>query len=115
MNHHPLHLDKEYCKKSQHGGILVIGTLVFSLVVGLTVADISGKAIANLDYEFIKHLSPVFIGDTLRAETEIIDKRVSVKNPDRGIVYVETKAYNQKDALVLSFRRHVLIPLKELN
>ena len=109
MNHHPLHLDKEYCKKQQHGKILVVGTLIFSLVVGFTVSDISGKAIANLDYEKVEHNGPVFIGDTLRAETRILDKRESKSKKDRGIVYVETKAYNQKNELVLTFRRHVLI------
>jgi acyl dehydratase len=112
MNHHPLHLDKEYCKKHQHGKILVVGTLVFSLVVGMTVSDISGKAIANLDYEKIEHNNPVFIGDTLRAETNIIDKRESKSKQDRGIIYVETKAYNQNNDLVLNFRRHVLVPKK---
>ena len=112
MNHHPLHLDKEYCKKQQHGKILVVGTLIFSLVVGFTVSDISGKAIANLDYEKVDHNGPVFIGDTLRAETRILDKRESKSKKDRGIVYVETKAYNQKKELVLTFRRHVLIPKK---
>lgn len=109
MNHHPVHLDKEYCKEQQHGEILVVGTLVFSLVVGITVSDISGKAIANLDYENVNHNAPVFVGDTLRAETEVLDKRESKSKNDRGIVYVETKAYNQNDELVLTFRRHVLI------
>lgn len=110
MNHHPLHLDKEYCKTQVHGKILVVGTLVFSLVVGFTVIDISGKAIANLDYEKITHDGPVFIGDTLRAETEILSVRESRSKPDRGIVYVETKAYNQNNKKILTFRRHVLIP-----
>jgi len=115
MNHHPVHLDYEYSrnnKNSQHGKILVVGTLVFSLVVGLTVVDISGKAIANLDYESVKHDGPVFIGDTIHAETEILSKRLSKSKPDRGIVYVETKAYNQNESLVMTFRRHVLIPVK---
>jgi acyl dehydratase len=97
MNHHPLHLDKEYCKTQKYGKILVVGTFIFSLVVGFTVSDISGKAIANLDYEKVDHNRPVFIGDTLRAETLIIDKRESKSKKDRGIVYVETKAYNQKN------------------
>jgi len=112
MNHHPLHLDKEYCKTQKYGKILVVGTFVFSLVVGFTVSDISGKAIANLDYEKVDHNGPVFIGDTLRAETCILDKRESKSKKDRGIVYVETKAYNQKNELVLTFGRHVLIPKK---
>lgn len=109
MNHHPVHLNVEYSAKHQHNQILVVGTLVFSLVVGITVPDISGKAIANLEYESIKHLAPVFIGDTIYAKTKIIDKwQTSVKN--RGIVYVETIAFNQKCENVLIFRRKVLIP-----
>lgn len=110
MNHHPVHLDHNYAKQQQHGKVLVVGTLVFSLVVGMTVPDVSGKAIANLDYEKITHDGPVFIGDTLYVETEILDVRHSRTKPDRGIVYVETRAVNQDDNQVLSFRRHVLVP-----
>ena len=79
----------------------------------MTVSEISGKAIANLDYEKISHDGPVFIGDTLYAETEILDVRESKTKPDRGIIFVETKAYNQNDEKVLTFRRHVLIPKKK--
>ena len=63
MNHHPIHLDCNYALEKQHGKILVVGTLVFSLVVGMTVRDISGKAIANLEYQHVKHLGPVHLGD----------------------------------------------------
>lgn len=112
MNHHPVHLNAHYAKQQYHGEILVVGTLVFSLVVGLTVADISGKAVANLDYENIQHKSPVFIGDTIRAVTEVLEKRRSKSNSNRGIVYVETKAFNQNDDEILSFRRHVLVKSK---
>ena len=109
MNHHPVHLDIEYAKNSQHGKILVVGTYVFSLVVGMSVRDISGKAIANLEYKSVVHNGPVFIGDTIHAETEILKKRQSKSKNDRGIVYVETRAYNQKDEKVLTLRRHILI------
>jgi len=112
MNHHPLHLNIEYCQSQVHGKILVVGTLVFSLVVGLTVSDISGKAIANLDYEKVTHDGPVFIGDTIYAETEVLSVRKSRSKPDRGIIYVETRAYNQQHNIVLTLRRHVLIPQK---
>ena len=100
MNHHPVHLDTEYAKEAQHGRILVVGTYVLSLVVGMTVPDISGAAIANLEYEHIAHTAPVFIGDTLRAETEVLEVRPSKTKPDRGIVHVETRAYNQRDQRV---------------
>lgn len=109
MNYHPVHTNADYASKQQHGKILVVGTLVFSLIVGLTVPDISGKAIANLDYESINHLAPSFIGDTLYAKTEVLDKRESKSKPDRGIVYVETIGYNQDGTPVIKFRRHVLV------
>ena len=109
MNHHPVHTNADYASHNQHGKILVVGTLVFSLSVGMTVPDISGKAIANLDYENIKHLAPVFIGDTLYVRTKVLDKRESQSKSDRGIIYVETIASNQNGQDVLSFRRHVLI------
>lgn len=109
MNHHPVHTNVDYASHNQHGKILVVGTLVFSLAVGMTVPDISGKAIANLDYENIKHLGPVFLNDTLYVRTKILDKRESQSKPDRGIIYVETIASNQNRQDVLSFRRHVLI------
>ncbi len=113
MNRHPLHLDEESAQKTQFGRIVVVGTYIASIVVGISVEDISGKAIANLEYEKIIHHNPVFIGDTIRAETKVIDKRKSVSKPDRGIVYVETKAFNQNDILVLSLRRKILIPLRK--
>lgn len=110
MNHHPVHIDSEYASGTQHGKILVVGTYVFSLVVGLTVADVSGRAIANLGYESIQHIAPSFIGDTLSARTEVLNVVQSKSKSDRGIVFVETTAYNQFNELVISFRRNVLIP-----
>ena len=109
MNYHPVHTNVDYASRNQHGQILVVGTLVFSIVVGMTVPDISGKAIANLGYEDIKHLSPTFIGDTLYARTRVISKRESTSKPDRGLVYVETVGYNQRGDDVISFRRKVLV------
>lgn len=113
MNHHPVHTNLDYAQKNQHGKLLVVGTLVFSIVVGMTVPDISGKAIANLGYEDIKHLAPVFLNDTLYAKTKIISKRDSKSKSDRGIVYVETIGYNQNKVEVISFRRNVLIKKRE--
>lgn len=112
MNHHPVHTNIDYASKEQHGKILVVGTLVFSLVVGITVPDISGKAIANLGYEEIKHLAPVFINDTIYAKTKVLEKKESKTKNDRGVIYVETIAYNQDKVNVLSFKRRVLIKKK---
>ena len=114
MNHHPVHINADYACQNQHGKILVVGTLVFSLAVGITVPDVSGKAIANLDYESIKHLSPVFIGDTIYVRSKVLDKRESKSKNDRGIIYVESTAYNQDGVDVLSFRRHVLVKKRDV-
>mgnify|MGYP001203674056 CR=1 FL=1 len=114
MNHHPIHTNIDFAEKSQYGKILVVGTLVFSIVVGITVPDISGKAIANLEYEKVEHLAPVFINDTLYAESEILEIRESKSKPDRGIIYVETIAYNQNKVPVLKFCRKVLIPKRSI-
>ncbi|MBA4745332.1 MAG: MaoC family dehydratase [Muricauda sp.] len=110
MNHHPVHINLDYAEKKQHKQLLVVGTLVFSLIVGISVPDISGKAIANLEYEDIKHLNPVFINDTLYAKTKILAKRESKSKSDRGIVHVETIGYNQHKQNVISFKRKVLVP-----
>lgn len=110
MNQHPLHIDSHYAATTQHGRCLVVGTLVFSIAVGISVADISGRAIANLGYDEVKHLKPVFAGDTIYAASKILARRVSETKPDRGIISVETRAFNQDEEVVLSFRRDVLIP-----
>ncbi len=112
MNHHPVHTNMDYASKNQHGKILVVGTLVFSLAVGITVPDISGKAIANLGYEEIKHLNPVFLNDTIYVRSKVLDKRMSKTKLDRGIIYVESIAYNQNGIDVLSFKRKVLVKTK---
>ena len=110
MNHNPLHLDAEYMKSHQHGRILVAGPLIFGIAVGLSVPDTSGKAIANLAYDQIRHHAPVFVGDTVYAETKVLDLKRSSSKPDRGTVAVETTVYNQEREKVLSFQRTILIP-----
>lgn len=110
LNQHPLHIDAHYAAGTPFGQNVVNGTLVFSIGVGLTVNDISGAAIANLEYENIRHLKPVFHGDTLYARTQILEKTASRSKPDRGVVFVETTVFNQHKEDVLSFRRRVLIP-----
>ncbi len=109
MNHHPVHTNEHYARQEKHGRILVVGTLVFSITVGMTVQDISGKAIANLNYENIDHKAPVFIGDTIYARTTVLETRPSKSNSTAGIVRVETKGYNQDGVDVISFIRNVLI------
>jgi acyl dehydratase len=89
---------------------VVVGNLVVDIALGQSVRDISGKAIANLGFERIEFLRPVFHGDTIYSETTVLEKRESRSNPDRGIVTVETRAYNQEGELVMRFRRSVLVP-----
>jgi len=109
LNAHPLHTNLDYAQKSQHQQILVVGTLVFSLAVGITVPDISGKAIANLEYMSVKHTNPVFVNDTIYVKSTILDKTPSSSKTDRGVIHVESKVYNQNEEVVLIFERKVLI------
>jgi acyl dehydratase len=110
MNHNPLFLDGEYARKLPAGRRPVIDTLVFSLTVGMSVADTTGKAIANLGYESVIFERPLFPGDSLYAESEVLDKRESASKPDRGIVAIETRAYNQRQERILVLRRKYLAP-----
>jgi itaconyl-CoA hydratase len=110
LNSNPLHFDAAYAAKSQHGKCLVNGLLVIALVTGMSVKDISETAIANLEYESIRHVAPTFNGDTLYAETTVLEVRPSKSKPDRGVVYVETRGLNQNGEQVLTLRRKVLIP-----
>jgi acyl dehydratase len=110
MNQNPLHIDENYASKTQHGRRLVNGILVFAVAVGMSVPDVSGLAIANLEYESVKHVGPVFHGDTIYARTRVLETRESKSKPDRGVVYVETTGYNQRNETVLTLRRRVLIP-----
>jgi len=110
MNHHPLHLNDVYASRSQQGRNVVVGPLVYSLALGMSVADVSGKAIANLATDELSHPAPLFHGDTLFAETEVLEVTPSRSKPDRGVVRVRTDAYNQDGELVATFRRAVLVP-----
>jgi acyl dehydratase len=108
MNHHPVHLNSVYAN-IENEGILVVGTLVLSLAVGITVQDISGLAIANLGYNNVRHLFPVRIGDTISVATEVLNKRLSTSDSSRGIVHVKSTVRNQNNVEVLEFERNVLL------
>ena len=109
MNQNPLFLDEEYAKALPLGRRPVIDTLVFSLTVGMSVADMTGNAIANLGYDSVTFQRPLFPGDSLYAESEVLEKRESSSRPDRGIVAIETRAYNQNKELILVLRRRYLV------
>ena len=112
MNHHPLHIDEEFGRNSQFGQNVVVGNLVVDIAFGLSVPDVSGRAIANLGLDEIRFHKPTFHGDTIYAETEVLSVRPSDTRPDRGVVTVETRATNQRKEMVMTFKRSVLIPRK---
>src|SRR3954454_24454227 len=112
MNHHPLHINDVYAAESQQGRNVVVGSLVYSLSLGLSVADVSGKAIANLATDELSHPAPVFHGDTLFVESEVLEVKPSQSKPDRGVVRVHTRTYNQDGTMVAEFKRAVLVPRK---
>jgi acyl dehydratase len=109
MNHHPIHLDKFFSGKSLFKKQIVVGTYVFSVVVGMTVKDLSINAIANLGYDKVEHLKPVFLGDTLYVTSRVISERKSKKSKKQKVIGIETFAKNQKNVKVISFTRHILI------
>src|SRR6476659_8278964 len=113
MNHHPLHINDVYAGQSQQGQNVVVGPLVYSLALGMSVGDVSGKAIANLATEDLSHPAPVFHGDTLFCESEVLEVRPSQSKPDRGIVRVHTRVYKQDGTLVAEFKRLVLVPRRD--
>lgn len=114
MNHHPLHTNAHYAETStQFKRNVVVGNLVYSLALGISVPDVSARAIANLEIESLKHPAPVFHGDTIYAETEVLEVAPSKSKPDRGIVKVRTLAYNQDGVVVCEFTRKVMIPTRE--
>ena len=112
-NPQPLHIDVEAAKASEFGQILVNGTFTFSLMIGLSVGDTTlGTLVANLGYEKVVMPKPVFLGDTLRAQTKISGLRASKSRPQAGIVTFEHELLNQRDDVVCSCLRSALIQKK---
>jgi acyl dehydratase len=109
MNTHPLHFDAEYARHSEFGRCLVASPFTVSLIVGMSVSDVSQKAIANLGWTDIKLTHPVFAGDTLYAESEVLAKRESKSRADAGIVSVRSIGKNQDGAVVCTFDRTMLV------
>jgi len=112
MNQHPLHIDEEFGKGTEFGKTLVLSPLTVSLMVGMSVSDISQKAIANLGWTDIVLPRPLYVGDTLYAESEVLEKRESKSRPNDGIVTVQTTGKNQDGTIVASYKRSALIPKK---
>ena len=110
MNTHPLHFDMNYAASTEFGKCLVNSTLTVAVVVGMCVSSTSQKAVANLGWEKINLTAPVFAGDTLYSTTEILDKRVSRKRKDSGIVRVRHEGRNQAGEVVIDMIRSFLAP-----
>jgi itaconyl-CoA hydratase len=110
MNQHPVHFDEEYAKRTEFGKPLVNSTLTLAIVVGMSVVDVSQFAVANLGWTDIAMPAPVFNGDTLYAESTVLEMRVSKSRPTQGIVTVATRAWKQDGTTVMTFKRSVLVP-----
>ena len=110
MNTNPIHFDTAYAASTEWKQPLVDSTFTLALVTGLSVADVSEQAV-NLGWREIQLPAPVFAGDTIRAETEILEKRESQSRPGRGIVTMRTRGLNQRDEVVIEFERTIMVPL----
>lgn len=108
MNQHPVHIDEHYAAGTQHGQRLVEGPIVISLVIGMSQADVGGRGIQTLDYSDIRHTQPVFHGDTIYAESTVLEK--NELGEDRGVVKVEHRGKNQRGEIVLTMQRRIVVP-----
>lgn len=109
MNTHPLHFDHEYAKKTEFGKPLVASPLTVAILVGMSVSDVSQKAVANLGWQDIRLTAPVFHGDTLYGTSEVIEKRDSAKRPTQGVVTIRTVGRNQHGVVVCEYLRTMLV------
>lgn len=109
MNTHPAHFDYEFASKTEFKKPLICSPLTVALMVGMSVSDTSQKAVANLGWDKIKMTKPMFPGDTLYSESEVLEKRESSSRPEQGIVTIKTIGQNQHDDIVCTFERTMLI------
>ena len=110
MNQHPLHFDAAYAAKGEFKKPLVNSLLTLSIVAGMSVSDVSQKAIANLGWDKIRLTAPVFVGDTIYAESEVLAVRESKSRPTQGIVTVKTTGTTEDGKVFMTYERTVLIP-----
>ena len=112
MNQHPLHFDAEYGKQSEFGHNIVNSCLTLAIVTGMSVSDVSQKTVANLGWDNVRLTAPVVVGDTLYAESEVLEKRESKSRPTQGIVRIRTLGLRADGTQVMSFERAMLIPFR---
>jgi itaconyl-CoA hydratase len=108
-NTHPIHVNADYAARTEFGRPLVVSTLTLAVVTGLSVEDVSRNAVANLGWTDVRLTAPVFAGDTLYAESEVLEVRHSRSRPGQGIVRVRTRGFNQRSDSVITFERTVLV------
>jgi itaconyl-CoA hydratase len=112
MNTNPIHFDAEYAATTEWRRPLVDSTFTLALVTGLSVEDVSERGV-NLGWREVTLPAPVFAGDTIRAETEVLAKRASGSRPGHGIVTVRTRGLNQRDEVVIELERSIMLPLED--
>jgi acyl dehydratase len=112
-NNHDIHFNADYASRTEFGRLLVVSTLTLAVVTGLSVSDVSRNAVANLGWDDVKLTAPVFIGDTLYAESEVLEVRPSRSRPGQGLVRVRTRGYNQHGETIMTFERSVLVHGRE--
>jgi len=112
MNTHPLHFDADYCAQTEFKRPLMNSCFTLAVVTGMSVSDTSQKAIANLGWDNIKLLAPVFAGDTIYAESEVLGKRESTSRPNQGIVHIRTVGKKADGTVFMTFERNILMPKK---
>lgn len=108
MNQHPLHIDEHFAAGTQHGRRLVAGPFVISLVIGMSQGDVGGRALETLNYSNVRHLAPVFHGDTIYAQSSIVSKEEL--REERGLVMVATRGFNQREETILTLERKIVLP-----
>lgn len=108
-NTHDIHFNADYASRTEFGRPLVVSTLTLAIVTGLSVPDVSQNAVANLGWDAVKLTAPVFAGDTLYAESEVLEARPSKSRPGQGLVRVRTRGFNQRDETVITYERTVLV------
>lgn len=113
MNQHPVHIDEHFAAGTQHGQRLVEGPIVISLVIGMSQADVGGRAIETLEYSNVRHLLPVFHGDTIYAESSIVEKSDLANGG--GVIQVEHRGVNQRQETVLTMLRKIVVPRRPSN
>jgi acyl dehydratase len=108
-NSHQIHINADYAAKTEFGRPLVVSTLTLAIITGLSVPDVSQNAVANLGWDNVRLVAPVFAGDTLYASSEVLEVRPSKSRPGQGVVRVRTRGFNQRDETVIEFERTVLV------